>query len=205
MKKITNRTYAALHLSRSVPAILKVGRGIVSSMNGNAYFPNPNPPLATVSKSLDDLAAAEQATQTRAKGTREARDAARAEAVTLLTQLKGHVQQVADADPPNAEKIITSASMSVRKAPVLNKADFTAKPGPVSGSVHLVARATRRASYEWQWSADGGKTWTLAPVTMQAKTILVGLPVAASCLFRFRVVTKVGEGEWSQSAALIVK
>jgi hypothetical protein len=126
--------------------------------------------------------------------------------LSQLHDLKAYVQEVADADLPNAEKIITSASMIVKKAPARSKADFTAKPGPVSGSVHLVARkVSYRGAYEWQWSPDGGKTWQSAPVTLQARTTLTGLPVAVNCLFRFRAVTKGGEGEWGQSVALLVK
>jgi hypothetical protein len=159
-----------------------------------------------VSASLDALDAAETATQTRAKGTVEARDGARTTVVSALHDLKAYVQQVSDADRPNAEKIITSALMSVRRPPTHTKNDLVAKPGAVSGSVHLVARAaSRRASYEWQWSSDGGKTWQTAPATLQARTTLTGLPVAATCQFRFRAVTKTGEGEWGQVIALLVK
>jgi hypothetical protein len=43
---------------------------------------------------------------------------------------------------------------------------FAAKPGDVSGSVKLVTdSAARRASYEWQSSIDGGKTWVSLPAT----------------------------------------
>jgi hypothetical protein len=159
-----------------------------------------------VSTSLDALAAAEQATETRTKGTVEARDAALATAVELLHQLKAYVQQVADADKENADKIAASASMTTRAPYVRRQADFAVKSGPVSGSVHLVARAAeRRAGYEWQSSVDGGKTWQLAPVTLQARTTITGLPVGTACQFRFRPVTKTGEGEWSHVVTFVVQ
>ncbi|HEX8792060.1 MAG TPA: hypothetical protein VF765_13990 [Polyangiaceae bacterium] len=33
-------------------------------------------------------------------------------------------------------------------------------------------------AYEWQYSTDGGKTWVMAPSTLQAKTTVTGLPPA---------------------------
>ncbi len=83
---------------------------------------------------------------------------------------------------------------------------FEAKPGAVSGSVKLVAAsAARRASYEWQYSVDGGKTWQVAPVTLQTKTTVIGLTPGATVTFRYREVTKAGEGDWSQLITAIVK
>jgi hypothetical protein len=78
--------------------------------------------------------------------------------------------------------------------------------GTVSGSAKLVAAsAGRRASYEWQYSTDGGKTWVMAPSTLQAKTTVTGLTPGATVDFRYRPVTKTGEGNWSQTVQLIVK
>jgi hypothetical protein len=43
-----------------------------------------------------------------------------------------------------------------------------------------------------------------APSTLQAKTTITGLPVGTSVLFRYRTLTKTGEGDWSQGLALLV-
>jgi hypothetical protein len=93
----------------------------------------------------------------------------------------------------------------VRKTPTRRARAFTAKPGPVSGVATVVATsAARRASYEWQYSTDGGKTWLTAPATLQAKTKIAGLVSGANVQFKYRAVTKTGEGDWSQPASLIV-
>jgi hypothetical protein len=207
MKTITaHRSIVALKLPMPTAALVKRGKGIVGAMTQNPLFPSPNPPLATVSTSLDALAAAEQAIEARTNGAVETRDVAHATVREQLHQLGFYVQLVMDADKENAEKIAASASMSTRKARANTKTDFEAKIGPVSGSVHLVARAaSHRAGYEWQWSGDGGKTWQPAPVTLQAKTTIVGLPVATSCQFRFRPVTRTGEGAWSQVVTFVVQ
>jgi len=41
--------------------------------------------------------------------------------------------------------------------------------------------------------------------TLRCKTTIVGLPVASSCSFRYRAVTKAGTGDWSQVVTLLVK
>jgi hypothetical protein len=206
MATTTHRIIAVLKLPVPVPALIKVGQSVVTAMTGNNYLPNPSPALATVSTALTGLNTAETATKTRAMGTVEARNAQRATVVSQLHQLKAYVQQVCDLDPALAETIIASASMSVKKTAVRIKTDFAAVAGATTGTVHLVARAvSHRASYEWQWSADGGKTWQQAPSTLQAKTTILALPVATSCMFRFRAVTKTGEADWSQVISFLVK
>ena len=65
--------------------------------------------------------------------------------------------------------------------------------------------AARRAFYEWQYSADGGKTWVSAASTLKTTTTVAGLTPGASVMFRYRAGTKTGEGDWSQTATIIVK
>jgi len=202
----THRHLAVLLLPHTVPGLLKTGHSVVTAMTGNAYFPSATPALTSATSLLTALDVAETATKSRAAGTVPARNAARAEVLVALQTLKGIVQAAADARPDLAETIITSAGMSVKKTPKRIKVTFVAKAGPISGSVHLVAKAAApRASYDWAWSADGGKTWTQAPSTLQAKTTILGLPIATTCEFRYRVVTKAGEGDWSQVITFVVK
>jgi hypothetical protein len=204
--KISNRSLVVLKLPTNVPELIKTGQSIVQAMTGNAFFASPNPPLSKVGGYLATLTATETATKTRAKGTVEARNAARTDVVGALHGLKAYVQEISDAGGDQGPAIIASAGMSVKRTSAPIKPVFAAHPGATSGSVKLVAKAAgHRASYEWQWSSDGGKTWTTAPATLQAKTVIAGLPVATSCIFRYRAVTKTGEGDWSQLVTLVVK
>jgi hypothetical protein len=206
MTPTTHRTVAVLKLPTRVTDFVKFAQAVLAAMTGNTHFPNPSPTLAAVTALITALANAETATQTRAKGTVPARNAARAALLTALHQLKAYVQQVADADPDNAAAIIVSSGLSVQKTTARDKQAFTAKPGTISGSVDVVAKAVaHRAAYEWEWSADGGKTWTTAPATLGARTTVTGLPVGTSCTFRFRPLTKTGEGDWSQVVTVLVK
>jgi hypothetical protein len=206
MTIIQNRSFVALKLPLPVPQLLKVAQAIIAALTNNALLPNPTPPLAVLTAGVQKLDAAETATKTRAPGTVPLRNMARVALLADLHMLKAYVQQVADANPDNAASVITSAGMTVRKAPLRTKAQFAAKAGPISGTVHLVAKAAAvRSAYEWEWSADGGKTWTGVPATLQAKTTIIGLPVSTACQFRYKAVTKTGEGDWSLPVVLLVK
>ena len=206
MTIVTHRCVAVLALPLPVPLLSKTAHSVVTQMTGNAHLPSPNPPLPEVLVLLVNLDNLETATKTRTAGTIAARNQARTLVIAALHSLKAYVQQQADAQPEMAETIITSAGMAVKKLPKRVKVDFVAKPGLVTGTVKLVAKAAAmRACYEWAWSADGGKTWTQVATTLQSKTTIIGLPVATTCSFRYRAVTKAGEGDWSQVVTLLVK
>jgi hypothetical protein len=206
-KKTTHRAVAALMLPAPTPALVTFAQQVVTSMTNNPSFPVPSPSLATVLAAVTDLHTAESAVLARTKGAASARDDKRTVLVTLLQELKGYVQTRADANLENGATIIQSAGLSVKKVPTRAPRVFAATPGAVSGSAKLVAAsAGRRSSYEWQYSTDGGKSWVIAPATIQAKTVVPGLTPGASVEFRYRAVTpKGGEGDWSQTVVLIVR
>ena len=204
--KPVHHPIATLKLPRRVSAVITYAQGIVSAMTGNAAFASPTPPLATVSSAIADLQVAETAALSRVKGAVATRNEKRTALVTLLHQVRGYVQTTADASVDTSTSIIESAGIAVRKTPQHRPRAFGALAGAVSGSAKLVApSAGPRSSYEWEYSVDGGKTWVTAPATIQAKTTVSGLTPGASVLFRYRPVTKKGEGDWSQSSSLIVK
>ena len=190
------------HLEDDIPEV----QCIVHGMSNNPAFPTPQPALSVISAAVSDLQAAETVALTRVKGSAAARNDKRAVLKSLLEQVRGYVQMVADATPENGATIIQSAGLAVRKLPTHAARSFTAKQGAVSGTAKVYAvSAARRASYEWQYSTDGGKTWLSAPVTLQAKATFTGLAAGSTAMFRYRAVTKAGEGDWSQPVALLVK
>jgi hypothetical protein len=197
-----HRTLVALNLPDQVPALLGVVEVILQGMTGNPFFPAPTPSLATVAAALADLRDAEVATLTRTRGTAEVRNEKLAALHSLLHRLKAYVQGVADDNPAQAAGIIESAGMNAWKAGPGGKAAFDVRAGAVNGTVRMAVRAAAKdATYEWQWSADGGKTWTTAPATQQAKTVLTGLPSGVMCLFRYHAVTRKGTSNWSEPVA----
>jgi hypothetical protein len=83
---------------------------------------------------------------------------------------------------------------------------FAAKHGRTSGVATVVAAsAGHRASYEWQYTADGGKTWLAMPVTLQAKTTIAELTPGSTVQFKYRAVTRAGEGDWSAPVSLTIQ
>jgi|SRR5580658_8335559 hypothetical protein len=123
---------------------------------------------------------------------------------TDLEHLMGYVQQVADANPANAQSLIESAGFAIRKTASRPKSAIKIEAGDVPGAVKLIAKAVAsRASYEWQYSTDQ-KTWTNAPSTLQAKTTITGLTSGTVYYFRFRGVTKTGETAFSQLVQILV-
>jgi hypothetical protein len=201
-----HRAIASLKLPTKVPALITHADGIVKAMTNNPSFPSPTPSVAAVTDAINQLQVAETAALARTKGAVTTRNEKRAALISLLQQLRSHVQSTADANAENAASIIQSAGIAVKKTPVRAPRVFAAKPGAVSGSVKLTApAAARRASYEWEYSTDSGKTWVAAPSTLQARTTLGGLTAGATVTFWYRAVTKHGEGDWSLPTSLLVK
>ena len=197
--KKVHRSVLSLKLPTPAPQLVTYVQGILNALTGNPTFPTPNPPLATIASAVSDLQTAETAASTRAKGTIATRNEKRAALVSLLDMLGAYVQSVADATPENAPSIIESAGLAVRKTPVRVPRVFSVKQGTVSGEVKIVASsAGPRASYEWEYSLDGGTTWLAIPPTIQAKTSVAGLKPGSSVMFKYRSVTKTGASDWSQ-------
>jgi hypothetical protein len=204
--KPAHRPTIALALPKIVALLIVFAENIVKRMTGNPYFPAPTPSLAVVTTAIDDLRAAETAVVARTKGAASARNQKRTVLVSQLQSLRGYIQTVADADLANAAAIIESAGVAIRKTPTRHPQVLAAKPGRISGEATITAAvAARRASYEWQYSTDGGKTWITSPATLQAKTTVSGLAPVSTAQFRYRAVTKSGEGDWSQPVSLTIQ
>jgi hypothetical protein len=205
-KPIVHRALVALNLPSPVPLLIAVARAILLALTGNASFPNPTPTLVAFQAAIVDLENAESAAQTRAKGAAQVRDGKRTTLLLLLDGLRSYVQTIADADKENGAALIHSAGMGLRKIPVHAPRVFRATMGGVSGSVQLVnASAGRGASYDWESSTDGGKTWQVAPSTTRARTLFTGLAPATTVMFRSRALTKAGEGDWTTPISFVVQ
>jgi hypothetical protein len=201
---IVKRTTAVLKIPTRKSGVGAFATSVINAMTGNAAFPNPTPSLATVAADLAAYEAAEAQVVTRVKGAAVTRNA---KFITLhadLEHLMAGVQQAADANPANAQSLIEGAGFAIRRTASKPKSEIKIVPGGVPGSVKLTAKAVAaRASYEWQYSTDQ-KTWTNAPSSLQAKTVITGLTTGTTGYFRFRGVTKAGEGAYSQVVQILV-
>jgi hypothetical protein len=205
-KKQTHRPLVSLKLPRPIPALILIAKQMVQSMTNNPSFPNPIPPLATVTEATTALEVAQAAAQARTHGAATLRNERRTALVSLLEQLKTYVQKTADSNLEAAGSIIESAGVNLRKPTTRAKRVFAAKHGATSGTVKVVTQsAGPRSSYEWQYSLDGAKTWTPMPSTIQASTTLTGMTPGAVVTFRYRVVNKAGEGNWELPTSITVQ
>jgi hypothetical protein len=197
----------ALSIPAKIADVLLYANNIVQKLTNNPAFPTPTPTVAALTAAVNDLHAAETVALSRAKGSATVRNDKRTVLASLLRQLGGYVQSVADATPENGAAIIESAGVAVRKVATREKRVFAAKPGPLSGSAIVTAvSAGPRSAYQWQYSTDGGKTWVPAPATTQGTTTIAGLPAGTTVQFRYLAVTpKGGQGDWSPALSLLVK
>ncbi len=213
MAKKTNHELVALEVPLVIATLIALARAIVVAIgNSKVLFPSPSPALVQVTTDIEALVTAETATKARTKGAVEVRNEKRIILVSNLHQLLAYVQQVVNQNPTEAASIAAAAGMTLRKkATSHHKSDLAAKAlarpaqGPiVSGSVQLVAKAVKGSrSNEWQYSTDG-KTWTYAPPTTSAKTVLTDLQTGVLTYFRHRPVLKAGAGAWSQPVSMLV-
>ena len=201
-----HRVLVSLKLPTNDSALVIRARNIVEAMTHNPWFPAPVPSLAKVQAAIDALDKAQAATLSKTKGLVSVRNDARKKLRDLLLRLKGHVQAVANDNPEFAVSIIKSAGMDIVERPARRKPILGVYPGPVSGSVRLVATAVaKEASYEWQWSADGGKTWVTERRTQQANTVVRRLQPGTRYGFRFQAVTRRLTTNWCDPVFYVVQ
>ncbi len=200
-----HRCIAVLKLPAQVALIISIAKAIIVALTGNKSFPSPQPALAVISAAIAELETAEASAQSRLKGAVAARNEKRTALVKLLEQLRGYVQTIADADPAHAEALIGSAGMNVKRVTARRKRVFAVAQGDITGSVTLTAPAAKgHASYEWEVSTDGGKTWQMLPPSLWSKTVVTGLQAGVEHAFRTRTVIKGGATNWSAVITRIV-
>jgi hypothetical protein len=206
MPTTTNQFFAAANMPTTSAGLITYTHALIAGLTGNAHIPSAAALVTTLAGLLTPYEAAEAATVSRTKGTVGARNAARTALRSAIRSTVADIQQAADADPDNAEAIITSTSLRVRKAAVRVKAPFAVKQGSVSGTAILTVKSEGpHAAYDWQMSVDAGHTWTDLTSTTKARTSVSALPVATTVQFRFRALTPKGQGDWSQPIALLAK
>jgi len=189
-----------LSIAKLIERALVIARAMAAN---TATFPAPVPTLVQFLASVAALSEAQTAFKNHV-GPRSDRDDKKLEVVLGLGQLQAYVKVIVNAHPTSAEVIASQAAMTIWKRSLHNKEDLIAKQ-TVSGAVIVVAKAQKGAkTNEWSYSLDGGKTWLDAPPTTKAKTTIGDLAVGTVVLFRHRVVTKAGRGDWCQPISKLV-
>lgn len=165
---------------------IRKAQEIKNAMEDNAaVFTDPDPALNTMQAKIN-------ATQTAYDDSRDASTAATADYHTKLDDLErmmlsqaNYVENVANADPDNAEEIIRSAAMGFKRAPERNVPDMDARNTGVAGEV--IARMKSQGSgtaYLWEHKKEGETQWVRAGTTSVARFTYTKLETATRYRFR---------------------
>jgi len=204
---MAKRIKVALNFPRSPGKALVYAKHILACMTGNAYFPSPTLPLATLAAHIADLDAAEVTAGTGAYGTATERDAKLAIVKGDLQQLRMYVETIAQQYPlDEAKAVVVSSGMSVKQVAGPDKAPAAVKQGKTSGSVRLDVRHPAPktvTTFHWQWSTDG-LHWFDAPPTAEAKTTITDLTPGTWYFFRYSTFSRNGMSDWSDPLKFLV-
>ncbi len=178
-----------LPVDRSTPVaeVIVYARHAVTKFTGNSWVTSPTITPLTLSNDTDALEASEAAVLDRGRGAAPARNGKLTKVFTDLEALRSNVQTAVDANLAQADEIAAACGMTLRQFTKHQKEQIDASMTTTPGMVQLKVKAVRRgASYEWQFSADGGKTWIAAGTTTISDTTIPGLTVGTEYVFRFR-------------------
>jgi hypothetical protein len=191
----------ALGLSKlSAPQVIANTKLYVQKMTGNTNFPTPTPSLTTVSTQLATLETAYTLSQTRVKGSVSKMKVELKALEILLKNLASYVETIANADPDNAENIINSSGMPVKKPRTVQPKLFTAVLTKIPGQVRLDSKAVNRSScYIYQMTTDpnAATSWQTILTSNNVKDLVNGLASNTRYYFRVAVSTKGIQGAWS--------
>lgn len=196
----------------SIPDKVQSIRQIIAKMTGNANFPTPDPPLASVTTAVDKL----ETDFNDAKGKRQTaltatnlQNLSEAAVDQQAAALAGYVDSKAKGD----ETIIMSAGMSTKApaAPIGNlpaPGDVSATGGDMEGEIDLNWQPVRGAkSYVVVKSATGNvgnpSEWTSATTSTKSKATIGGFTSGTRAWFRVAAVGSAGQGPWSDPATAI--
>jgi len=204
---IVRHIIAVLNFPTDIDDFIIYARGIHASMSANPLFAGLAAKVAALLLNINKLETAHTGTKaTPPTHTTAQRDTELVKVKNDLRTLKGDVQALADADTDNAEVIIEAAGMHVKRFGAINKQDLTAKDGPVSGNVKLIAKGPtqKRAAHDWATSQDG-TNWTPLTPTLQSETEVTGLVPGTVVDLRHRYIYKNGPTDWIEVNDWVVR
>jgi fibronectin type III domain protein len=195
----------------SVPEKIAKAHQIVAALTGNADFPTPSPPLATITSAANELKTADDDVLAARQSGKE-KTVIRNQKVDvidqLLTQCAGYVESVAGTN----ERLILSAGFDVRALKVntteapTQPQDLAASAGDHDGEIDLSWDTVAGAkSYVIEKSPDPvtSTTWTHAGVSTRSSFTVQGLTSGTRYWFRVAAINKNGQSGWSDPAMKI--
>lgn len=212
--------------AQQIRAIIGANKANTTSVTGRAksvsvafttkstVFVNPDPAPKTIDDQVATVDKAETLAATRVRGSISARNVARTALWALLDKGRVYVQGLADgaATPEQARAIIEASGYVVAQSTGHQKPLLKVAKGLVPNSVALVANLkaltnnTKRKHFvNWQYTADGGKTFVDLPSTPKGKTTVLNLTLLAT--YGFRVSWTNSDGilqDWSPLVSFVI-
>jgi hypothetical protein len=171
-------------------------------------FVTPNPTIVVVTNQLAAVDQAQVLAGTRAKGTAAARNVQLGMLVGHLETRLLYVQGLADTSATRDQAVATiqAAGFTVALVGDHTKPVLAVFQGPTPGSVVLDANASfftggnqGKSFFNWDFTADGGKTFVTLPSTPKATTSLANLTPLTTYGFRVSLTdANAITGTWSQ-------
>ena len=190
----------------SIAAKIAYYRSVISKMEGNANFPNPDEPLDDAKTLVDNLEAAQLTAMTGGHPAVVARHNCEIKADAAFRILAAYVTRISNGDE---EKILSSGFHTTADRSTFQKAELSVISGNVSGSVSLVAKAIADAgAYIW-YQAEGAlptddKGWITAGHSKQASYSITGLTPGVKYWFRMQAVVTAGLNDFTAAVSIMV-
>jgi hypothetical protein len=178
------------------------GTHIYTCLNGNPNFPGISPALSTLQNLVTALNTAVAA---QVKGVKSTTQAVRTAEYNLKRLLKFYAAYVEYYSNDDAVKALSSG-FSLRQHATHTPAVFSAVHGLQIGSVDLKSKATKGASYIFQFTTTPlvASSWVTSATLKQVKHTIPGLTVGTMYYFRVAVVTKAGQQPFCNPINLMV-
>jgi hypothetical protein len=185
---------------KNVPGVLsRAGIMQAAIVLAIASFPELPMTMAAFLALIQAAAAAHAATATRATGLVTAREVKVDALWMAMLSIKTYVYALCSTlDAVSAMALIEAAGLVVAGTGKPTKHLFAATYVPATGIVHLALNATmflgkrptKKTTFTFSWSTDGGKTWSTGVTTAYASA---DVPNLVPGTYQFRVFATVGK------------
>jgi hypothetical protein len=201
MAKANKRVTATYKVERSFAGFMNQCIRIINNLSNNDLFKNPPVSYDVVRESIKELSEAELTVRERIPGSVDIRDTKYYKVLTYFRGFQIFVQLLIEReDDEKATEIVQASGFELRiKTPVI-RSPFSVKQDMITGNLVLRVKSVgNKAIYEWQVSTDKGENFTYLPPTRKAKAIFCNPIPYQTVFFRFRSLTPLLTGEWSES------
>lgn len=200
--QIQRKAIAVLKLPRGINNEIVYLRDIYDKMSADSLYSGSAAKLALFTTEIKDFFDVQTAFKAKPPTkTKQNRDDAQDKAELRAHSLQRDVQELADANPADAEAIITGANMSIKiikvRTPQQNSYEWGDEPGT------LIFYAEGEGTHEWQSSEDGENWRNDGATGIAKKTYPSELASKVRYCRNRRIMTRGRYGPWSNPVEVI--